>query len=656
MKSKLFAGCLISLAATACQPLDYIDPDDDPTGNSPAVQIFKFDAETAPTFLNANLQASNAVQAEYTVAEQNGARVLVPVKVGGAFPETAGADADLLASVGFGTYINPDRNATEWEVGSFQSKLTAEIILNNPGDAVKFCRSFATTCVTAQMAADGSGLVVLNLAANVPDTEIGEIADGVSAAIRGTGEAGLTIAVTDPTEVARPFQVTAGTPFTLEWTVARGPITGLPEGAGSISYSVSVNDTELVTKDTLTALGAAIVKDGGVAMKFEVPVGTDVKTEADFTYEFQGATGNFEDPFAAVGAGEVAVSPQLDLAATPLLVYPTLNPGIPILTLGGDPTKPYAAQDSDAVLGAPTEIPGPGETEVTISSATFNGDDFEGTPVAGAVDQGITGGGFYPSPAFCYSQIFPLVEAQVRAGARKETHRQMFAQIGTGIAQANQALDGAPGYTVLTLADIITIATDYADNNVDMNIATSEGATYTVTLMQTVSQTFVAQLTAIVEANPDPALVTLLGGLTTPPGKKETFEGGLALALKDRINGTNVTGTNPPPSPPVLAAACLWGRSAQAEVPATDAVLVPDTDFTNDAPAYPAVPAQPALVPVREQAAAQINQLVIGVFGNFIGQVFGLTVPASNFSLSMEVGDPAGDTSPAVSSIVITAQ
>ncbi|HWN66045.1 MAG TPA: hypothetical protein VNM90_00330, partial [Haliangium sp.] len=60
--------------------------------------------------------------------------------------------------------------------------------------------------------------------------------------------------------------------------------------------------------------------------------------------------------------------------------------------------------------------------------------------------------------------------------------------------------------------------------------------------------------------------------------------------------------------------------------------------------------------PVREQAASQLNSLIMGIFGNFIGQVFGPTVPASNFSLSMEVGDPASTNPPAVGSIVISAQ
>jgi hypothetical protein len=638
MKSKLlFACCLIGLASSACVD----DPSDDKTGIAPGEQIFKFDAETSRSFLSEELGASNALQAEFTVVGEAGARLLVPVQVAGEFPESAGADADLQGGIGFGTYPN-DRSSSVWTEDAFASTLTAELVLTKPGDAIKFCRSFATTCVNVQLTAEG-GLAVLTLAANVPDTEIGEIAPGVSASIRGTGADGLTIAVADPTVLARPFALTAGTPMTLEWRIARGAM------EGSIKYSVSVNGTELASGDTATALASSITKLGGVAMQFAAA--GEVKTEVDYSYAFGGDTGDFSD--GDFGQG-VNLSPQVGLTFSPLLVYPTRKPGIDLLTLGGDPTQPYSPQETDGVLGAIAAPPASG-AQVTLASTVF-ADDFAGTDLAGAIDQTTQGGGFFPSPALCYSQIYALLLPQVQAAARKEAHRTMFARIGTGITQANAALNGAPGYTVLTPADIITIATDYADSNVDMNIATSASATYTVTLAQTVSQTFVAQLSAIVEVNPDEDLVALLTGLTTPPGVKETYDAGLALALADRINGTNVTGTYPEPNPPLLASTCVWGIPARPEVPATEAVLVLDADFTNDAPAYAAIPAQPAITPVREQAAAQINQLVMGIYGNFITQVFGPPVPASNFSMSMQVGDTAGGTAPGVRSIVITAE
>jgi hypothetical protein len=650
MKSKRFAYCLIGLALGACGVDNPIDPD---TGKEPppATEIFRYEATDSPRFLNANLEASNALQASFTVVND----VLVPMQEGGAFPDSAGADADLLAGVGFGTYPNRDRGAADWTEGTFQSVLKADVVLNQPGDAVKFCRSFATTCVTAQMTPDGQGLIVLTLAANVPDTEIGQIASGVSAAIRGTGDNGLTIAVTDPTVVARPFAATAGTPFTLEWSVARGPNAGLPEGAGSISYAVSVDGAELASGDTLNALAGSITKTGGVAMMFDQPVVPNQLGAIDYSYEFDGNTGEFDD---GDYFEDVNLSPQLDLGFSPLYVYPTLNPGVDLLTLSGDPTLGHPVQPTDGVIGALIEPPGSGP-QTKVYSAAFNGDDFAGTPDEGEVDQATQGGGFYPSPAFCYAQIYPQVLPQVQAGVRKEIHRQMYAQIATGIAQADSQLAGQPGYTDLALADFITIGTDYADNNVDANITTSEDDNYTVTLTQPVSLTFVAQLTAVVAALGDsapPELLQLLGGLTTPPGKRETYEANVEAVLKDRINGTNNTGTNPGKTPPLLAATCVWGQPAKPEILAVDAVLVPDTDFNNDAPASPAVPAQPAIPPVREQAAAQINSLIMGIYGNFIGQVFGPTVPASNFSLSMEVGDPASGAAPAVSSIVISAQ
>lgn len=699
MKSKLFACCLIGLTASAC---GLEDPSDDKTGVSPGDQIFKFDAETSRSFLSEELGASNALQAEFTVVGEAGARLLVPVQVAGEFPDSAGADADLQGGVGFGTYPN-DRSSSVWTEDAFASTLTAQLVLTKPGDAIKFCRSFATTCVNVQLTADG-GLAVLTLAANVPDTEIGEIAPGVSAAIRGTGADGLTIAVADPTVVARPFALTAGTPLTLEWRIARGA------AEGSIKYSVSVDGTELASGDTASALESSITKLGGVAMQFAAT--GEVKTAIDYSYAFNGVTGNFTDPFAALGV-DVAVSPQVGLSALPLLVYPTLSPGIPILSLAGSAGSAYSPSEADAVLGAIAGAPASGEP-VTVVSAPFNGDDFADTALAGAVDQGIAGGGFYPSPAFCYAQIYPLVDGQVRAGVRKEVHRAMYAAIANGVDEADPALAqlsaalqadpfnvpaGQVEYTqVGDAAGYIAIGTDYADSNVDTNIVTSVEATYTAMLGQTVSQTFRDQLSGIIgvmEANDNAILNALIGagaltleqfadlkrlqiGLTTPPGVKDGqvddtgtpvlddlasgicngYDCNVAVVFADKINGTNVSGENNPAQggnpDPLLAHVCLWGQPAAPAQEATPATLTGSLD--EDAPAYDAVPAQPAVPPVREQAAAQLNQLVMGVYGNFITQVFGPPVPASNFSMSMQVGDTAGGTAPGIRTIVITAE
>lgn len=636
MKSKLFAFCLVGLTG-ACVD----NPSDEKTGSiPPAEQIYAFNAAASPRFLDANLEATNALSAEFTVVNN----VLVPMQSAGAFPESAGADANLQDGVGFGTYANPEYAVDgEWG-GLFQSVLTANVILTQPGDAVKFCRSFATTCVTAQMTGANQGVLLLSLAANVPDTEIGEIAPGVSAAVRGTGENGLTIAVTDPTVVAVPFAPTAGTPFELTWKVSRGQV------EGSLDYSVAVDGDELKSGNTLADLTGSIVKQGGVAMIFDAAVAPSNGTQVDYSYSFRGTTGRFAD----VLGFNVFLSPQVGLGVAPLYVYPTLDPDYKLLTFSGTEGAQHGVQAADGVVGAINELPG-SKAQTRVYSTTFNGDDFTGTPFEGQVDQASQGGGFYPSPALCYSQIFPIVEGQVQAGVRAETMRQMYAQIATGVAQADAALAGAPGYTDLSLDEIIAIGTDYATNNVDTNIATPQTETYEPVLNETVSQTFLAQLSAIIAANPDPALVALHTGLTAPTGKKETYDASVAAVLKDKINGTNVSGSNPPADqPPVLAAACLWGQSAKDAVAAAPAVLNPNDNFNDDRLATPAVEAQPAVPPVREQAAAQINQLVVGIYANFIGQAFGPPVPASNFSLSMTVGSTESGTAPAVSSIVIS--
>jgi hypothetical protein len=638
MKTKLFAFCLVGLTG-ACDST----PSDENTGKEPppATQIYALDPAESPRFLDANLEATNALSAEFTVVNN----VLVPMQVAGAFPESAGADANLQDGVGFGTYANPDVQTADWtQAGLFQSVLTAEVILSQPGDAVKFCRSFATTCVTAQMIAPGQGVILLALAANVPDTDIGEIAPGVSAAVRGTGDSGLTIAVTDPTVVAVPFTPAVGAPFELTWKVSRGQI------EGSLDYAVAVDGTELKAGNTLGDLTGSITKQGGVAMIFDSPVGPVDGTEVDYSYSFRGDTGRFTEPLGF----EVAMSPQVGLGAAPLYVYPTQDPDYAILTLSGTEGTTHGVQAGDAVVGGIIDLPG-SKAQTRIYSTAFNGDDFTGTPFEGQVDQASQGGGFYPSPTLCYSQIFPLVEAQVQAGVRAGVMREMYARLATGVAQADAALAGAPGYTDLSLEDFIAIGTDYATSNVDTNIATPASEEYEAVLNQPVSQTFLAQLSAIIAVNPDPSLVALHTGLTSPTGQKETYEAISAAVLKDKINGTNDSGENEPDGqPPLLAAACLWGQGAQLAEEAEDAVLIPDADFTNDFLAKEAVPAKPAVAPVREQAAAQINQLVVGIYANFIGQAFGPPVPASNFSLSMTVGDTTTGSAPAVSSIVIS--
>ncbi len=681
MKSTLavsLAASLLCSFAVGCQDSDYVDPTDPRTGANPAgTAIYSFNAANSPPFLNANLEATPALRAEFAVA--NGA--LVPIQAGAAFPASAGVDADLLDGVGFGTYANPDIQIAEWTAGSFQSVLTANVILSQTGDAVKFCRSFATTCVTARMTGDGTGLIVLDLAANIPDTEIGAIAPGISAAIRGTGPSGLTVALSDPSKVALPFTPAAGAPFELSWTIARG------DTPGSLNYKVAVDGTELASGNTTAELASSIATDGGVVMIFDTPVGNDKSTDLDYSYEFEGQAGTFQD--VLIGGNVVAgidLSPQPGLGFAPLYVYPTTDPSIELLTLSGRAGASHAVQAEDGVVGGINALPGE-KPQSSVYSTAFNGDDFAGVPglEGNVIDQGGQGGGFYPSPSLCYEQVFATLEPLVAAGVQQEVHRQMYASIANGAALADGifgpqlALITAP-YTPLgnlpggDIDAYVALGTDYADSNVETNIATSEEDTYTVTLANAASTTFRDELNGVLaelEADGDPfnditidndqyvQLKTLQGGLNTPPGNQETFQENVDNALFVRINGiaddvANPLATNPIAELPILAAACLWGLPPQPAIPASDAVLTGNP--ATDAPAYAEIPAQPATPPARETAAASLNELVIGVFGNFVEQAFGNTVPASNFSLSMEVGDTTTGTAPAVTDFQISAQ
>ncbi|ACY19099.1 hypothetical protein [Haliangium ochraceum] len=708
MKSKLLACCLGGLVAGACQPSDFVDPSDDPTGNAapPDTQVFAYSAEQSPRFLGANLEQTNALQAEFTVA----GGVLVPMQEGGAFPSSTGADANLQGGVGFGTYANPDRGSNDWAgSGDFMSILESDIVLSQPGDAVKFCRSFATTCAEVRMVADGAGVVVLSLAANVPDTELGEIQPGISAAIRGTGDSGLTIALTAPEVVSAQFAAAAGTPLTLSWTIARG------DEVGTLDYAVSIDGQELLSGNTSSQLAASIVTQGGVGLIFDAPIVTDVRGGVDFSYQVP----NFTPTFSNVYDTPVDLSPRLGLGFAPLYVYPTQDPDLDAITLSGEEGSAHSVQAEDGVLGVTLELPGI-KPKTTIYSASFDGDDFAETRLAGEVDLGIEGGGFYPSPSFCYSQIYPQVEAKVEAGVRAEVLRKMYASIAEGAAvadgalfQLSQALQGEPfnlpesavGYTRLgdlgggDLDGYIALGTDYAVSNVDTNITTSVQTTYEVTFADPASETFVAQLNGIIgalEANNNQIRDALIGngaltledfqnlkrlqaGLTTPRGSKDGVTGpdgspiqdgnancngydcNVSVILRDQIAGGNASGLNAPIVPgeeltPVLPHACLWGLPGSEATEAQPAVLNVDGDIDNDRPAIPAAPATPATPPVREVASASMNTLVQGIYENFVGQAFGLTVPASNFSLSMKVGDTTTGTAPGVSRIVISSK
>lgn len=672
----IVSATLALAAVSGCQPSDRVEPEDESTGNAPdgPEVIFKFNAADAPAFLDSNLKATNGVTATYAVSSG----VLAPIPANGAFSAAVGADADLLGGVGFGTYPNPDIRGpgVAWEgADRFRSELTASIVLSQPGDAVKFCRSAATTCVTFMLDAMGNGLAVMTMAANVPDTEIGEISPGISASIRGTGANGLTIAPTNPATVTAPFTATAGVATEVRWTISRGG------SENSLDYSVTVGGTEIASGNTLVDLVGAIATTGGVALQFDKAPGGGGPLEIDYSYAFDGETPIFTDILVA----GVDISPQPDLIRTPLFVYPTLDPEIELLTLSGNAGAKHAVQEADAVLGTTISAPGQ-EPKTTVVSVAFNGDDFVGTGLEGLVDQGGAGGGFYPSPTLCYSGVFASLKDVVETGAQRLVRRQMFAVIANGVLAADVALPavattlGLP-YTRIGGTDgAIAIGTDYADSNLATNITTSVMSTYAATLNLASSQTFITELNAIIAAiegagmTPDASLKALQIGMTTPPGSKDGVVNGagvpvldngtticngydcqVAVNVRDLILGTNDAGNNGAGvGVPGLGSTCLWGVTARPEIPAIPASLDGDGDTTDDTPAFAAIPAAPAIAPAREIAADSINTLVLGVYGNFISQAFGPTVPASNFSLSMKVGDTTSGTAPAVSSIVIS--
>jgi hypothetical protein len=480
--------------------------------------VYEFHADRASTYLGPNLEPSNAVQAAFVNSDAG----ITVMPVNGALPAFAGAEANLLGGVGFGTYANPDYRAdVDWTTaGPFRSVVTADVAFTSSGDSVLLCRSFATTCV--ELIADGAGtginLAIVRVAANAPDTDIGEISTGVSAAIRGTGDSGLTIALTDPTPgvVGLPFLASAGTPFEVQWTVERG------EAPGSLDWSVAIDGSVIGEGNTAADLATSIVKTGGVALVFDTPLGegnaggSDLGMDYSYVYEAPWDTlapdpSRFADPF---GAG-VALSPQPNLGFAPLLVYPTEDPGHDVSVYSGNAGEPHAPAAEEGVVGMITAPPGTSGQHFVYSVA-FDGDDFDGIPgLDNVVDWGGTGGGFYPSPAFGYAQIFPGLQASVEAGVQREVHRVMYARLANGVLQADASLPGLVAglnadppagfgldlvYTDLAFDDCITIGTDYADHNLATAITTSAEEGYEAVLTDPVSTTFRTQFNAVITA------------------------------------------------------------------------------------------------------------------------------------------------------------
>ncbi len=696
MRSTLSFLGIAALALTGCQPEGYVDPVDNVTGHPPRAQgvIYTFDAARSAPFLDANLRASNAVSGTFA----SDGTVIAPLRVDGAFPAQVGADANLREGVGFGTYANPDyrgAGVTWAEADPFRSVLTATLDLGDEGNGVTFCRSFATTCVTllADPLGLGANVAVVTLAANAPDTDIGEISAGVSAAIRGTGANGLSIALADPSVVALAFLPSGE--ITLDWTVERGA------APGSLDWSVAINGAELGSGNTATDLAAAIVKERGVALVFDTPLGASTSTWLHTSYTFDGQAAYwFEAP---LGFG-VDLSPLPRLGHAPLYVYATNDSQWAVGTDSGNEGAAHAVQLQDGIVGAVTQAGGAAGQHI-VWSTRFDGDDFEDTPYEGLVDQGIEGGGFYPSPSFCYAQVLPQLQATVAAGVRAEVHRVLYASVANAAAGFDAPLVSIVSGlntnfgTTLTFTPLgsaaayIALGTEYADGNVDAMITTSAEASFTPTLTETTSQTYAGQLLAIfgalnvtVEGTPRWQLLGMQAGqyaqfagltglLNFPRGVQDgVFDGttahldvwppfGIATCqgtdcrtawiVDDIARGTNTSDRNPSEGVPGLAATCQWGRPGVPAVDAVDATLT--GDLNEDHPAYAAVAATAPVVPVREQASPSINTLVMGIYGNFITAAFGPTVPASNFSMSMTI-DAEATTPPTLSTLQIAVE
>ena len=703
MRRLAFIAWLPALLIVACVDEN---PTDDITGNEPFPEvIFSIHVDDAPAFMDANLATANSLTAVYTVNEGR----VMPAQVDGAYPGAVGSDANLLEGVGFGVYPNAEYTAGggTWEDATpFRSVLTAELSLSGPGDAIRFCRTTGATCaeVVYEYGDDSFTGVILTLAANLPDTDVGEVLDGISAAIYGTGDAGLTVGLNHPDRVRAPLDLTPNELFTLEWVIQRS------DTPGSLQYAVAVDGETLLNGSALDELPTDIVLEGGVVMEFDAPEAIDAAGGVDYGYTIYGGQGNF----ANVLGTPVDASPQVDMANAPLYLYPTVDPDYELLTYLGVEGEPHVLQFADGVIGRSDTRANPGG-KARIWSVAFDGDDFDGTAYEGVIDQGgdaSDGGGFYPSAPMCYSQIYPTLRASVEEGLHATVHQRMYANMANGVASADGSLpdlaDGLSGipfyydvsYTPLGDLDggdieaFVAIGTDFADHNIDTYTTTPHTEVWSVTWTDSRATNFVAELEALIEAldanwGAAREALILLGQMTqedydglvqlheamtwtrgmkdgaadslgfeypddmTPPFEAGTCQGYdclLEWTFQDVMLGTNNSGNNPD-APPALATVCLWGLAPSEEVPAQPAIVT--GDFDNDHPAYDVIPADPGMPPVREQAAESISELVVGMYTEFHLSAFGTTVPASNFSVSMEVGDPSARTAPAFRSIEV---
>ena len=115
----------------------------------------------------------------------------------------------------------------------------------------------------------------------------------------------------------------------------------------------------------------------------------------------------------------------------------------------------------------------------------------------------------------------PVVRGSVESGVGEVVHQRLYASVANGVLAADPNLEALSfvlqsppfsldpadvGYTRVgdigagDTAGYITIGTDYADNNRDSFSTTSVLATYTVTLADPISQTFIGEFSGIMDA------------------------------------------------------------------------------------------------------------------------------------------------------------
>lgn len=617
MRKNIFLTTILTLALglNACQDAEFTEPSDSATGNPDSGQLGvasdgTFFSAPDATYLDANLEPTVANLAEYVV--EDGA--IKPIQVNGVYAEEAGEDADLLNSIGFGTYLNPNfgAEATEWsDLDAFTSVLKATVTLETAGDSVKFCRSFATTCITAVLGSSAATTgIQLTSAANLPDTELGAIGTiedvaendvNVMAAIRGTGDDGLTIALADTSSVFFPSSaITAGTSFELEWTVSRGDeVDSLISGftVGSLDWSISINGTVLEESNTNSDISTNAVKDLGVVLQY---------------------TGDEDAIDAATDAGNghgsdyhvnLHTDPATGAAFAPVYVWLDAHPGINDLSFSSFPGwfnydqssgTDYVINSDDAIVGASYGIGECGDAPNYPVNPDPDCDDRTVSVFSVAFDDGTnsqTGtGGMYLPPSLVYAGAF----GDVFEGAITQAATTMITNNFGGATSIN---------TQANCSAFINAAGDDTSSALKTNL---EAAGVTSNYC-----------TATGDSTKD-AIIGQAAGYFLKASWTGALEGTFAGAQAENKAA-------------IITEATLDGT--------IDTVAVDGAD--SETP-----PAQE----IAEIGGSQISvsAFVPQLFGGFVAEAYGATVPASNFSMSMNNGDSTGAAAPSVSGLMIS--